>query len=351
MTAVSLVSFSGAPGTTTVALATAAALTTTGVPEPVLVELPTSGGVVGGWYDLPAEPGLSSLALAIGNENPDILAHAQELPGGLPAVVAPPSGSRVAKLLGARAPILASYLQGIAATVVVDGGRIAVDTPLRPVLEASSLIGVVVRPTPEDFRLAATTLAELNTIATGPLPAGWVIAGESPWSIDEIAAQYGLPVLATIADDRNGAEAIAGRRRLRRHSPLSRSVQSFADDIAKHLRVASVDDPLAYLHPERAAARAVATPPPADDGAATSGTVEAAVNGATGEGGDGTAPVGEGGDDTAPVEADDLVAEAVADEPAGPDPAELPGDEPDLLAPLDVETESEPFAAREETAS
>ncbi len=262
MTAISLVSFSGAPGTTTAALATAAALTTTGVPEPVLVELATSGGVVAGWYDLPAEPGLSSLALAIGPDTPDILAHAQELPGGLPAVVAPPSGSRVTKLLGARAPSLASYLQEIPATVVVDGGRIAVDTPLRPVLESSSLIGVVVCPTREDFRLAATGLAELNTVATGPLPAGWVIAGESPWSIDEIIAQYGLPVLASIAEDRSGAEAIAGRRRLKRHSPLSRSVQSFADDIAKHLRVAPVDDPLAYLHPERSADQVEPTPEP-----------------------------------------------------------------------------------------
>ncbi len=255
MTAISLVSFSGAPGATTVALATAAALTTADVVEPVLVEMATSGGVVAGWYDLPAEPGLSTLALAIGNEAPDLLAHAQELPGGLPAVVAPPSGSRVTKLLAARAAPLATYLRETEATVVADCGRIAVDTPLRPVLESSTLVGVVTRPTREDFRLAATALAELNTVAANPLPAGWILVGDSPWSVDEILAQYGLPVLATIAEDGNGADAIAGRRRLRRHAPLSRSVQSFADDIAKHLRVASVDDPLAYLHPERSTTR------------------------------------------------------------------------------------------------
>ena len=245
-----MVSFSGAPGTTTVALATAAALTTTGVAEPVLVELPSSGGVVAGWYELPAEPGLSSLALAIGNDSLDLLAHAQELPGGLPAVVAPPSGSRVAKLLAAKGMALASFLRDVEATVVVDAGRISVDTPARPLLEASSLVGVVVRPNREDFRLAATTLAELNTVAQTPLPAGWVLVGESPWSIGDISSQYGLPVLATIADDPGGAEAVAGRRRLRRHAPLARSVQSFADDIAKHLRVASPDDPLAYLNAE-----------------------------------------------------------------------------------------------------
>lgn len=255
MTAVSLVSFSGAPGATTVALATAAALTNAlpsdqrndRVGEPVLVEMATSGGVVAGWYDLPAEPGLSTLALAIGNDPPELLAHAQELPGGLPAVVAPPSGSRVMKLLGARASALAAYLRDTPATVVADCGRISVDTPLRPVLESSTLVGVVIRPTREDFRLAATALAELNTVAANPLPAGWILVGDSPWSVDEILSQYGLPVLAVIADDANGADAVAGRRRLRRHAPLSRSVQSFADDIVKHLRVAPAHDPLGYL--------------------------------------------------------------------------------------------------------
>jgi len=250
VTAISLVSFSGAPGATTVALATAAALTNAlsdEVGEPVLVEMAVSGGVVAGWYDLPAEPGLSTLALAIGNEAPELLAHAQELPGGLPAVVAPPSGSRVTKLLGARAAALAAYLRETEATVVADCGRVSVDTPLRPILESSTLVGVVIRPTREDFRLAATALAELNTVAASPLPAGWILIGESPWSVEEILGQYGLPVLATIAEDHNGADAVAGRRRFRRHAPLSRSVQSFADDIVKHLRVASADDPLSYL--------------------------------------------------------------------------------------------------------
>jgi hypothetical protein len=251
---VSLVSFSGAPGVTTLALATAAALTASEVPEPVLVEAATSGGVVGGWYDLPAEPGLSTLALAIGgDEPPDLLAHAQEVPGGLPAVLAPPSGSRVAKLLFARGQALATHLQGADATIVADCGRISVESPLRPVLQASILVGVAVRPTREDFRLAATALAELNTILPAPLPAGWILVGASPWSVDEIGTQYGLPVLATVPEDRPGADGVAGRRRLRRHAPLSRSVQSFADDITKHLRVATAADPMGYLNQATAA--------------------------------------------------------------------------------------------------
>ncbi|MEL6982401.1 MAG: hypothetical protein AAFO29_08255, partial [Actinomycetota bacterium] len=289
VTAVSLVSFSGAPGATTVALATAAALSNalpgnsssnsssnrdspgTTVGEPVLVEMATSGGVVAGWYDLPAEPGLSTLALAIGNDTPELLAHAQELPGGLPAVVAPPSGSRVTKLLGARATALAAYLRDTEVTVVADCGRISVDTPLRPILESSTLVGVVIRPSREDFRLAATALAELNTVAANPLPAGWILVGDSPWSVDEILSQYGLPVLAVIAEDANGAAAVAGRRRLRRHAPLSRSVQSFADDIVKHLRVAPAHDPLAYLRadgPTRAASNEP-SPAPSDPGPST----------------------------------------------------------------------------------
>ncbi len=261
MTVVSLISFSGAPGTTTLAVATAAALTTTSAPEPVLVELASSGGVVAGWYDLPTEPGLTSLALSLGDAASDIMVHAQELPGGLPLVAAPPSGSRIGKLLAARGVSLAAFLRSIPVTVVADCGRVMIDSPQRPILESSTLIGVVVRPNREDFRLAATALAELNTVVDVPLPVGWIMVGQSPWPIDDIIMQYGLPVLATIADDPTGAEAVAGRRRLRRHAPLARSVQSFADDITKHLRVAPVDDPLAYLHDRQIS---VAGPAPND---------------------------------------------------------------------------------------
>ncbi len=110
---------------------------------------------------------------------------------------------------------------------------------------------MVVRPSRESFHLAATTVAELNELSGEPLPIGWVLVGRCPWSYDEIVSQYGLPVLSVVADDQIGAEAVAGLRRLRRHSPLARSAQSFADDIAKHLRVSSAHDPLGYLEEPR----------------------------------------------------------------------------------------------------
>ncbi len=249
MGVVSLVSCSGAPGVTTVSLATAAALTATPVPEPVMIEMATSGGVIAGQYDLPSEPGLTSLAIALGGEPPDILDHAQELPGGVPVVVAPPSNSKIIKLVEARADPLAHYLAAAPITAIVDCGRISTVTSLKPLLDVSALVGVVIRPSRENFQLAATTLSELNESTSRPTPAGWVIVGPCPWSHDEIVAQYGLPVLTTIADDRLGADAVAGLRRLRRRSPLARSVQSFADDIAKHLKIASPAEPLGYLHP------------------------------------------------------------------------------------------------------
>ncbi len=247
MTVISLISCSGAPGVTTIALSTAAGLTATDADEPVMVELASSGGVVASQYGLPTEPGLTSLALALGNENPELLAHAQELPGGLPVVFAPPSSSKTGKLLAAKALPLSHYLQETTATVLADCGRVTAGTPLRPVLERSSLIGLVVRPSRENFHLAATTSVELNEAASEPLPMGWVVVGHCPWSHDEIVGRYGLPVLSLIPDDRLGAEAVAGLRRLRRRSPLARSAQSFADDIAKHLRVTSPSAPLGYL--------------------------------------------------------------------------------------------------------
>ncbi len=249
MGVISLVSCSGAPGVTTVSLATTAALTATSVPEPVMIEMATSGGVVAGQYDLPSEPGLTSLAIALGGEPPDILDHAQELPGGVPVVVAPPSNSKIIKLVEARADPLAHFLADAPVTAIVDCGRISTTTSLQPLLDVSALVGVVIRPSRENFQLAATTMTELNESTTRPTPAGWVIVGPCPWSHDEIVGQYGLPILSVISEDRLGADAVAGLRRLRRRSPLARSVQTFADDIAKHLRIASPTEPLGYLNP------------------------------------------------------------------------------------------------------
>jgi hypothetical protein len=248
MTVVSLVSVTGAPGVTTLALAAAAALRTTDLHEPVLVEASASGGVVADWYDLPFEPGLTSLSLAVGGEPPDLLGHAQELPGGVPVVVAPPSGSRTAKLLDARVGVLARFFDQAEATVVVDGGRIDPLTPLLPILDASALVGLVVRPGRSGFRLAATALVELNQRNGRPLEAGWILVGPNPWSVDDIVTRYGFPVLASIAHDPDGADGVAGVRKLRRRSPLARSAASFADDLARHLRTGprlATDAPLA----------------------------------------------------------------------------------------------------------
>ncbi len=250
MTIISLASCTGAPGVTTTAVATAVALTTTDIIEPVMVELAVSGGVVASQYDLPVEPGLTTLALALGDEPPDILDHAQELPGGLPVVMAPASGAKTAKLVEAKADQLAHFLAATPATVLADCGRITADGPHLPVLLQSSLIGILVTPSREAFQLAATAIAGLNELAGTRLPVGWVLVGDCPWSHDDIVGQYRLPVLCQIDTDPIGAQAVAGLRRIRRRSPLARSARSFADDLVKHLRVSSPSAPLSYLPPD-----------------------------------------------------------------------------------------------------
>lgn len=250
MAIIALASCTGAPGVTTTAVATAVALTTTDAIEPVLVELAVSGGVIASQYDLPVEPGLTSLALALGGEPPELLDHAQELPGGgLPVVMAPASGSKTAKLVEAKADELARFLSSTPATVIADCGRLTGDGGHLPFLQRASLIGILVTPSREAFQLAATVIAELNDRVGARLPVGWVLAGECPWSHDELIGQYRLPVLCQIAADPVGAEAVAGLRRLKRRSPLARSARSFADDLVKHLRVTSQSAPLGYLGP------------------------------------------------------------------------------------------------------
>ncbi|MEM7273167.1 MAG: hypothetical protein AAF547_08825 [Actinomycetota bacterium] len=329
MTVIALVSCSGAPGVTTVSLATTAALTGTDAPEPVMVELATSGGVLADQYDMATEPGLASLTLNLGAEETSLLAHAQELPGGVPVVIAPLSGSKVGKLLQAKVDPLAHHLKATPETVIADCGRISTTSPVLPILRHASLVGIVLRPSRQDFHLAALTLAEINEQLDAPLPAGWVLVGHNPWSSDEILDQYGMPIFTTIADDPPGAEAVAGLRRFRRRSPLARSTHAFAEDLAKHLRVSDAEAPLRYLDPN---APVTATMPPPtgpervvdEDGAAWAADVDAVDL------------------EDEPPDAVDLVDEALD----GEDEAPADGDQPntDGPAPDDAPANDAPAA-------
>ena len=84
-----VVSAKGSPGVSTICLGLAA--TWPHGWSPVVVEADASGGDVGTWHGLDAEPGLVGLAAASRRTGRADLVwdHARELPGGLPVVIAP----------------------------------------------------------------------------------------------------------------------------------------------------------------------------------------------------------------------------------------------------------------------
>ena len=99
MTLVCLASQKGAPGVTLTALALGVSWHGATRRRAVLLEADPAGGVLAIRYRLGLEPGLVTLAAAARAGSPgeagSVWDHAQRLPGGMPAVLAPDGADQV----------------------------------------------------------------------------------------------------------------------------------------------------------------------------------------------------------------------------------------------------------------
>ncbi len=207
-------------GATTLALALAGSLE-----RAVLVEADADGGVLALRYGLSREPGLSTLATYRQGSGAALLDHAQALPGGLPAIVAPESPGRATHLLRTAGARLAALLAGVEGLdVVVDAGRLSPSSPVLCLVPPALVTLVVARPTAEELVAAAERVASLGDSAR------LVLAGPGPYTSSQVTAQLGCPVLATIADDVRAARALAegGSSRVLARSALLRSARTLA---------------------------------------------------------------------------------------------------------------------------
>ena len=97
--------------------------------EPVVADLDVSGGALGALHGLPSMPGLTTLTAMHGRGDPEnggLLAHCQQLPGGLRVLVAPASPSAIAgalQVVGAELPRLGA---AAGVDVLVDAGRLVI---------------------------------------------------------------------------------------------------------------------------------------------------------------------------------------------------------------------------------
>lgn len=205
-------------GATTLALALAAHL------DAVLVEADPAGGVLAIRHGLGREPGLATLA---GTRPPvDVSDHAQRLPSGVAAVVAPESPERAGQVLQMAGQRLASVLADYAARpVVVDAGRLLAGSPGMALARAATACLLVARPSAEHLVPAAELIGSLAP--NGHL----VLVGTGPYRAHEVVRQLGCGVLAAVPDDPRSARALAEGATAAPRSPLARAVASLAAEL------------------------------------------------------------------------------------------------------------------------
>lgn len=216
----------GSPGATTTALAIAA---TWPQQRPcLLVEADPFGGVIAARYGLGDSPGLSSLAATArrGLDDDVVWQHAQQLPGGIPILVGPPTAEEAHAVLRDLARILADWAVADAdIDVIVDCGRISPGSPMATAMTAGDQVLVVTRPSIDQLRPAAARSAALTSAG---VRSALLLVGDHPYGPDEVAATLGVDVAGVIAWDPRTAAVLTGSHGAVRDLRRSRLVRSAA---------------------------------------------------------------------------------------------------------------------------
>lgn len=243
MTLVALASIKASPGVTTLALALAGVWPTER--SALLAEIDPAGGDLCGRFAMAHEPGLVTLAASARRDgmHPDLLAHCQQLPGGLPLLAGPPSAEQVRTAISVLGAGLPGALRRADYDVIADVGR----------LDPGSVALAAFSEADASLVLARPNLAELNHLAAarpalcqggrGPL---LVLAGEGDYEAAEIERAVGLEVVGTIAADPQAAALLSGRsgsERLLARSALVRSARELVSTLLARLEGPSLTEP------------------------------------------------------------------------------------------------------------
>jgi MinD-like ATPase involved in chromosome partitioning or flagellar assembly len=235
-----LASNRGSPGCTTTALALAAAWP----PErgvPLLVEADPDGGVLAARAGLGIKPGLIELCsrARVALTDDDVWFFAQELPDGVPVLVAHPAAEPCHAALRSGGARIADYLATMAGRdAIVDVGRLRPGSPAAAIIGRADALLVVLRPTVEEIGAVTHRVGALRDAG-----AALALIGDRPYSAREVAAAVELPVVGTIAFDARGARALisgAGLRALSR-TPILRSAVGLAEALLAPIRAVTSD--------------------------------------------------------------------------------------------------------------
>ncbi|RMH80589.1 MAG: hypothetical protein D6683_05135 [Actinomyces sp.] len=220
MRILTLASVRGSPGVTTAAVLLGAA-----IEGAVVVEGDLDGGVLAVRYGLGREPGLITFAAAAAETGEDWRPHAQEA-GGVAVMVGPDAPAASAALWRTAGERITRRLLAADGVAVVDAGRVRMP---RPIVTASDVLGLVVRPVAEQLVALTHLLPVLRPTVRGVL--GIVLAGDGPYRAADIERTMEVPIIGSLPEDRPVAEALchggAPAGRLRR-SRLARGALALA---------------------------------------------------------------------------------------------------------------------------
>ncbi len=243
---ISILSFKGSPGTTTLAVALAARWPTPA--RALVIEADPSGGDLGLRFSLSSTPGLVSLAADArrGGDADLMWRHTQQLPGGLPVITAPSDADQARAALVALASDRTSELGVLRAAarrtdtvVIADCGRVESGSPALPIMRASDVVVLLSRAHADDLAHLPRRLPAVGRWSPNPV---LLLVGEG-YSTTEVARELGVLPLGRVPDDPNGAAVLCGRPGKLRwgrsgptHSMLGRFAYRVATDLAARER-------------------------------------------------------------------------------------------------------------------
>lgn len=226
---VAVASVKGAPGVTRLAM-TLAALWPHGA-SATLVEADPAGGTIAGRFGLAASPSLTTLAAAMFPSAQDVRIgeHTQQLPSGLPVVVAPtdPASVRAAVVdLAAAGALLEKTAADPETVVVLDYGRLDARC-LSPVVTVADEVLLVVRPVAEEIGLSDVAVKSLQSAGSR---VRLVLRGAG-YTAGEMSRTLGVEVTGRLPEAPEAGLLARSRR-----SAYVRSVQQIALSIADRVR-------------------------------------------------------------------------------------------------------------------
>lgn len=227
-------SLSGAPGATTLACALAASWDTRRV---LVLEADPWGGTLAARFALdPNDPTILGLAAASrhGLDEEAVWRHTQELPIGVPAVLAPTSPTEITRALREFVPRISEFRRELPEVdVIVDVGRIVPTGVSAQLVRALDGIVVCVHPTFEALQPLLYRLDEFTGV-----PVAVVAVGDGPYGPSEIdrvirdRSSNAAWLVGAIPSDRRGAAAFngaGGSARTLRRSSLVRSARQVGE--------------------------------------------------------------------------------------------------------------------------